>query len=159
MHILSWWIWVSASMTHYWQTGRPSLYYITVLQSLLTKILYWRKYFKQNVRIKAKSFNPGLWLSFSDVKPLSGLSVIKLRLVLQWWFDLLELPLSHKGSLELSQSDHWVLAHAASQDPFSTVCSDEALRRVLVVPNVSPSRLVETTLLLGASSAADTFNL
>ena len=100
-------------------------------------------------------------MSFTEERLLSGHSAINPRLVECCNDGCLSGSFSHlhTGSLELIQSDHWVLGHLSYQRPFSPDCSvwPGGSRRVLVVPNFFHLRIMEATVLLGTFNAADFF--
>ena len=65
-----------------------------------------------------------------------------------------------RGTLELFQSDHWVLGHLPDQGPSAPIAQFtgwSALGRVLVVPNFFHLRMTEVTVVLGTFNAAEMF--
>ena len=62
------------------------------------------------------------------------------------------------GTLELCQSDHWVLGHLPDQGPPPPIAQfGQAVKRVLVVPNFFHLRMMEATVFLGTFNAAEMF--
>ena len=69
-------------------------------------------------------------------------------------------PHFHRGTLELCQSDHWVLGHLPDQGPsppISQFGQGGSSRKSLVVPNFFHLRTMEATVFWGTFDAADIF--